>query len=66
MLTLKRLDLVDARRLIAGARIKAEEMGVPMSIAVTDESGQLIALERMDGAKHTANGGRWRRDPGDL
>ena len=54
MLTLKRLDLVDARRLIAGARIKAEEMGVPMSIAVTDESGQLIALERMDGAKHTS------------
>ena len=54
MLTIKRLSLEDARVLIAGARVKAEEIGVPMCIAVTDESGQLIAFERMDGGKITS------------
>ncbi len=51
MLTIKRLDINDARLLIAGARAKAEEIGVPMGIAITDESGALIAFEKMDGAK---------------
>ncbi len=54
MLTIKRLSLEDARSLIAGARAKAEEIGVPMCIAVADESGQLIAFERMDGGKITS------------
>lgn len=54
MLSIKRLSLEDARVLIAGARAKAEEIGVPMCIAVTDESGQLIAFERMDGGKITS------------
>lgn len=54
MLTIQRLDIADARILIAGARAKAEEIGVPMCIAITDESGQLIAFERMDGGKVTS------------
>lgn len=54
MLTIKRLSLADARFLIEGARNKADEIGVPMCIAVTDESGQLIAFERMDGGKITS------------
>lgn len=54
MLTIKRLSLEDARVIIAGARAKAEEIGVAMCIAVTDESGQLIAFERMDGGKITS------------
>lgn len=54
MLTLKRLDIEDAMTLIAGARAKAHEIGVPMCIAVTDESGNLIAFERMDGGKITS------------
>jgi uncharacterized protein GlcG (DUF336 family) len=54
MLTIKRLSLEDARLLIAGARAKAQEIGVPMCIAVCDESGQLIAFERMDGGKITS------------
>lgn len=54
MLTLKRLDIADAAVLIAGARTKATEIGVQMCIAVTDESGNLIAFERMDGGKITA------------
>jgi uncharacterized protein GlcG (DUF336 family) len=39
-----------AQRMIAGAQAKAEELGVPMVIAVCDESGVLKAFSRMDGA----------------
>lgn len=54
MLTLQRLDQNDAQILIEGARAEAQKMNVPMCIAVTDESGNLIAFERMDGAKITS------------
>lgn len=54
MLKITRLDIADARVLIAGAAEKAKEIGVPMCIAVTDESGNLIAFERMDGGKVTS------------
>ena len=39
-----------AQRVIAAAEAKADEMGVPMVIAVCDESGVLKAFSRMDGA----------------
>lgn len=55
MLIIKRLSLDDARLLIRGAAEKAGEIGVPMCIAVTDESAQLIAFERMDGGKITSS-----------
>ncbi len=55
MLNIKRLDIADANVLIAGARAKATEIGVQMCIAVTDESGNLIAFERMDGSKVTSD-----------
>lgn len=51
MLNISRLSLADAQILIQGARKKSEEIGVPMCIAITDESGNLIAFERMDGGK---------------
>ncbi|MBI4967262.1 MAG: heme-binding protein [Rhodospirillales bacterium] len=51
MLSIPRLSVAEARILIAGASAKATEIGVPMCIAVTDESGTLIAFERMDGGK---------------
>jgi uncharacterized protein GlcG (DUF336 family) len=54
MLTIKRLDINDAHVLIAGARAHAVEIGVPMCIAITDEGGNLIAFERMDGGKVTS------------
>ena len=54
MLTVRRLDIADARVLIAGARARAEKIGVPMCIAITDEGGNLIAFERMDGGKVTS------------
>lgn len=54
MLTVNRLDISDARVIIAGACARAGEIGVPMCIAITDESGNLIAFERMDGGKVTS------------
>jgi uncharacterized protein GlcG (DUF336 family) len=39
-----------AEKILAGARAKASEMKVPMSFAVVDAGGYLIALVRMDGA----------------
>ncbi len=44
------LTLSQARRLLERAREKAGEMKVPMVITVVDEGGNLVALERMDGA----------------
>ena len=39
-----------AHKIIAGAEAKADEISVPMVIAVCDESGVLKAFSRMDGA----------------
>ena len=39
-----------AHRIIAAAEAKASEIGVPMGIAICDESGVLKAFSRMDGA----------------
>lgn len=39
-----------AQRLVDAAAAKAREIGVPMCIAVCDESGNLKAFSRMDGA----------------
>ncbi len=39
-----------AHRMIAAAEEKARELGVPMNIAIVDESGVLKAFSRMDGA----------------
>ena len=54
MISITRLDLDDARLLLAGGREKAGEIGVPMCIAIVDESGNLIAFERMEGGKVTS------------
>src|SRR6201990_1572734 len=44
------VTLEDARRVIAAAEKKAEEIGQPMNIAVADAGGNLVAHVRMDGA----------------
>lgn len=54
MRMIKSLDIDDAAILIAGARAKATEIGVPMCIAITDEAGNLVAFERMTGGKVTS------------
>jgi len=51
MINIPRLDINDANLLIEGARQQANKMKNPMCIAVSDDSGNLIAFERMDGAK---------------
>ncbi len=51
MLSIKRLSHSDALVLIEGASAHALKIGIPMCIAVTDESGNLIAFSRMDGSK---------------
>lgn len=54
MLNIQRLSQADAQVLIEGARNKAKEIGVPMCIAIVDESANLMAFERMDGGKVTS------------
>ena len=39
-----------AHQMVAAAETKAQEIGVPMVIAICDESGVLKAFSRMDGA----------------
>jgi uncharacterized protein GlcG (DUF336 family) len=51
MLTIKRLSGEEAKLMIAAAERKSDQLGVPMCIAVTDESGNLIGFSRMDGGK---------------
>jgi uncharacterized protein GlcG (DUF336 family) len=48
--SIKTVQLVDARRIIAAATKKAEELGQPMNIAVVDAGGNLLAFERMENA----------------
>jgi uncharacterized protein GlcG (DUF336 family) len=44
------ITLADARRIIAAAEQKAEEIGQPSNIAVADAGGNLVAFVRMDKA----------------
>jgi len=44
------INLEKARRVIAAAERKAEEIKQPMNIAVVDGGGNLVAHVRMDGA----------------
>jgi len=44
------VTLEDARRVIAAAEAKADEIGQPMNIAVVDAGGNLVAHIRQDGA----------------
>ena len=44
------MTLEDARRVIAAAERKAQEIGQPMNIAVVDVGGNLVAHVRMDKA----------------
>ena len=44
------VNLEDAKRVIAAAEHKAEEIGQPMNIAVADAGGNLVAHVRMDNA----------------
>jgi uncharacterized protein GlcG (DUF336 family) len=53
MKTSFKLELADAKLMIEAAKKKAEEIQVAETIAIVDDGGHLIALERMDGARIT-------------
>ena len=44
------ITLHEAETIIEGAKIKIQELGVKMSVSVTDSRGDLIAMIRTDGA----------------
>jgi uncharacterized protein GlcG (DUF336 family) len=44
------ITLADARKVIAAAEKKAQDIKWPMNIAVVDEGGNLVSHVRMDGA----------------
>lgn len=46
-----KLTLEGARAVLEAARRRAEEIKVPMNIAIVDDGAHLLAFERMDGAK---------------
>ncbi len=46
-----KLTVEGARAVLAAARRRAEDIRVPMNIAVVDDGAHLLVFERMDGAK---------------
>ena len=44
------ITLEEAKRIISAAEHKAQQMGLPMNIAVMDAGRHLVAFHRMDGA----------------
>ena len=48
--TTMRVSLNSAEAIVAAARRRAEEIGVPMNIAVVDDGNNLVAFARMEGA----------------
>lgn len=46
-----KLTVEGARAVLEAARRRAEEIKIPMNIAVADDGGHLLAFERMDRAK---------------
>ncbi len=51
MYSINRLSQHDAGHLLDGARREATAIGIPVCIAISDESGHMVAFERMDGSK---------------
>ncbi|WP_066173874.1 GlcG/HbpS family heme-binding protein [Bacillus marinisedimentorum] len=48
-----KLELEEAKHMIEAAKTKSEEINVLETIAIADEGGNIIALERMNGARIT-------------
>jgi uncharacterized protein GlcG (DUF336 family) len=49
LIQVPKLTIEDAHVALEACRRKAVEIGVPMDIAITDEGGNLLMFERMDG-----------------
>ncbi|OGL58113.1 MAG: hypothetical protein A3J27_11485 [Candidatus Tectomicrobia bacterium RIFCSPLOWO2_12_FULL_69_37] len=52
----QRLTTRGAKQMLAAAIAKAEEFGIPVTVAIVDAGGHLLVLERMDGGRfHTVH-----------
>ena len=56
-----KLELAEARQMVAAALAKAREIGVLETVCITDEGGFPLALERMDGARVTGPQIAWNK-----
>ena len=56
-----KLELAEARHMIAAAIRKSAEIGVAETVCVTDDGGYPLALERMDGARVTGPQIAWNK-----
>lgn len=56
-----KLELAEARHMIAAAIARSQEIGVLESICVVDEGGFPLALERMDGGRITGPQIAWNK-----
>lgn len=56
-----KLELAEARRMAAAALQRAQELGVPETVCITDEGGFPLVLERMDGARVTGPQIAWNK-----
>ena len=61
MKTALKLELDEARLMIAAAIRKAEEIGVLETICIADDGGYPIAMDRMDGARITGPQIAWNK-----
>lgn len=61
MKTALKLELEEARLMIAAAIRKAEEIGVLETICIVDDGGYPIAMDRMDGARITGPQIAWNK-----
>lgn len=56
-----KLELTEARAMVAAALAKAAEIGVLETVCITDEGGFPLAMERMDGARVTGPQIAWNK-----
>lgn len=56
-----RLELKEARHMLAAALRKSEEIGALETVCIVDDGGYPLALERMDGARVTGPQIAWNK-----
>jgi uncharacterized protein GlcG (DUF336 family) len=56
-----KLELEEARVMVAAAVAKAQELNVPETVCIADDGGYPIALERMNGARVTGPQIAWNK-----
>lgn len=61
MKTAPKLEIREARAMVAAAVARAAALGVPETVCVTDEGGFPLLLERMDGARVTGPQIAWNK-----